>query len=151
MPVACYPCSIGNLAIGWTNDAITSIKLTNLPPVQAETSPLSDTAADQLLEYLSGQRQRFEFPIHPEGTDFQKKVWHALQKIPYGQVRSYGQIAEAIGKSKAARAVGMACNRNPIWIVIPCHRVVGSGGTLTGYAGGIGIKAALLELEQTHK
>ena len=146
-----YACPFGNLVIGWSAEAVASIRLAEFPPEQSETSPLSDDAAKQLLEYLAGSRQHFDFPIRPEGTAFQKTVWNALREIPYGQVRTYGQIAAAIGKPNAARAVGMACNRNPLWIVIPCHRVVGSGGTLTGYAGGLPTKAALLELEQAHK
>ena len=85
-----------------------------------------------------------------QGTDFQKSVWHALQQIPYAQVRTYGQIAQALGRPGAARAVGQACNRNPLWIVIPCHRVIGKNSALTGYAGGIALKQELLELEQKH-
>ena len=141
---------MGNLVIGWTANAVTSIRLSDVAPAHAECSHLSDAAARQLLEYFEGNRQCFDFPIQPEGTPFQKAVWDALRTIPYGQVRSYGQIAAAIGRPKAARAVGMACNRNPLWIVIPCHRVVGNSGRLTGYAGGLATKAALLELEQTH-
>ena len=86
-----------------------------------------------------------------QGTDFQKSVWHALQQIPYAQVRTYGQIAQALGRPGAARAVGQACNRNPLWIVIPCHRVIGDNHTLTGYAGGLDKKRALLTLEQPEK
>ena len=141
---------MGNLVIGWTVHAVTSIRLSAVAPDHAEYSPLSDAAARQLLEYFEGNRQCFDFPIQPEGTPFQKVMWDALRTIPYGQVRSYGQIAAAIGSPNAARAVGMACNRNPLWIVIPCHRVVGNSGRLTGYAGGLATKAALLELEQTH-
>jgi methylated-DNA-[protein]-cysteine S-methyltransferase len=85
----------------------------------------------------------------PKGTEFQQKVWAALCEIPYGETRTYGEIAAAIGSPKAARAVGMACNRNPVWITIPCHRVVGSNGSLTGYAGGLEMKKFLLELEAT--
>ncbi len=85
--------------------------------------------------------------IIPEGTDFQRKVWAALCEIPYGQTRTYGQVACAVGSPKAARAVGMACNKNPVWITIPCHRVVGANGSLTGYAGGLEMKRQLLNFE----
>jgi methylated-DNA-[protein]-cysteine S-methyltransferase len=106
-------------------------------------------AAKELKEYFSGTRKRFTFAMEPAGTAFQIGVWNELLKIPYGETATYGQIAMAIGNPKAARAVGMACNRNPIWIVIPCHRVVGAGGSLVGYALGTGMKQTLLELEQT--
>lgn len=89
----------------------------------------------------------FSVPIHLKGTDFQKKVWNELKNIPYGETRTYKEIAEKIGKPKASRAVGMACNKNPIVILVPCHRVVGTNGSLTGYAGGIELKKALLEAE----
>lgn len=103
----------------------------------------------ELQEYFAGQRKAFNVPINISGTEFQNAVWKKLLDIPYGQVISYGELAAAIGKPKAARAVGNACNRNPIAIIIPCHRVIGKCGSLTGYAGGIGLKARLLELEKT--
>ena len=103
----------------------------------------------QFEEYFAGKRNYFELSLAPEGTTFQKNVLHALQKIPYGQTRSYGQIAQEIGSPKAARAVGLANNRNPLAIVIPCHRVIGASGQLTGYAGGLDIKEKLLSLEKT--
>ena len=110
-------------------------------------STASDLAALQLQEYLEGTRRIFDFPILLKGTSFQKAVWNCLQEIPYGEVRTYGQIAAQIGKPKASRAVGMACNKNPLWIVIPCHRVIGSNQKLTGYAGGLDLKQRLLDLE----
>ena len=106
-----------------------------------------DDAEAQLLEYFEGKRRTFDIPLSVSGSDFQKRVWKALQEIPYGETRSYQQIAEAVGNSKAARAVGMANNRNPISIIIPCHRVVGKTGKLVGYAGGIAKKQYLLEME----
>lgn len=112
-----------------------------------ESGILSETAA-QLREYFSGERKSFSVPLNPEGTEFQKKVWAELMKIPYGETRTYGAIASIIGNPKACRAVGMANHSNPIAIIIPCHRVVGRNGTLTGYAGGLDIKSFLLELEQ---
>ena len=102
----------------------------------------------QLQEYFLGQRKTFDVPIMFIGTEFQNAVWKKLLDIPYGQVISYGNLAAAIGKPKAARAVGNACNKNPIAIIVPCHRVVGKNGRLIGYAGGIAMKEKLLELEQ---
>lgn len=116
-------------------------------PELKETA-LIKKAAKQLKEYFAGKRKLFELPLEPEGTEFQKKVWDALLKIPYGETRSYGQIAEQIGNKKASRAVGMANNKNPIAIIVPCHRVVGANGSLTGYAGGLNIKGILLNLEK---
>lgn len=105
----------------------------------------------QLGEYFSGDRREFDIPLDMEGTDFQKKVWHALTEIPYGETRSYGFIAAAIGNPKAARAVGMANNRNPISVIVPCHRVVGADGNLVGYGGGLENKSFLLKLEKSNK
>ncbi|MEB3102253.1 methylated-DNA--[protein]-cysteine S-methyltransferase [Ferviditalea candida] len=105
-------------------------------------------AAAQLREYFAGKRRRFELKLDLQGTPFQLKVWHALSEIPYGETRSYAQIAGAVGSPKAVRAVGGANNRNPLPIVIPCHRVIGSDGTLTGYGGGLSIKEHLLSLER---
>ena len=102
----------------------------------------------QLREYFAGKLTRFDLPLTPAGTPFQLDVWHALQHIPYGTVISYGELASRIGKPHASRAVGAANGANPIPIVVPCHRVIGSNGKLTGYGGGIAIKEALLELER---
>ena len=113
---------------------------------QGET-PLIKKALSQIDEYFSGKRKTFNLPLVLYGTDFQIKVWNALQKIPYGETRSYGEIAVKIGNPKACRAVGMANNRNPIAIVIPCHRVIGSDGSLVGFGGGLGVKERLLGLE----
>ena len=101
----------------------------------------------QLGEYFAGHRQEFTFPLELRGTDFQKSCWYELLRIPYGQTRSYREIAEAIGKPKAVRAVGMANGQNPIAIVVPCHRVIASDGTLCGYGGGLRVKEELLRLE----
>ena len=102
----------------------------------------------QLSEYFSGARREFDLPHAPQGTAFQMQVWEALRAIPYGETRTYGEIARAIGRPKAARAVGMACHVNPIAVIVPCHRVVGSTGGLTGYAGGLPVKERLLALEK---
>jgi methylated-DNA-[protein]-cysteine S-methyltransferase len=101
----------------------------------------------QLIEYLEGKRRVFELPLHLEGTDFQKRVWEAVSRVPYGQTASYGEIAHLIGKPGASRAVGAANGANPVPIVIPCHRVIGSDGSLTGYGGGMPLKMRFLALE----
>ncbi len=116
--------------------------------VVAETALIKE-AARQLNEYLDGNRKTFDIPLALEGTPFQKAVWKALTDIPYGQTRSYREIAESIGCPKACRAVGMANNKNPATIFVPCHRVIGSNGNLVGYAGGMDIKKRLLELERS--
>lgn len=107
----------------------------------------TDVAAEQLQDYFHGVRTGFDLPMDLRGTDFQLKVWRALADIPYGEVRSYKQIAEAIGSPKAVRAVGGANNRNPVPIIIPCHRVIGAGGDMVGYGGGLPIKHFLLRHE----
>ena len=112
-------------------------------------TPLIKEAYKQLSEYLKGERKCFDLPFNPRGTEFQRQVWKALCDIPYGETRSYKQIAEAIGNPKAVRAVGMANNRNPLLIVIPCHRVIGSNGKLVGYGAGIAMKEYLLKLEKS--
>lgn len=116
--------------------------------VEQETALIKE-AHQQLSEYLKGERKEFDLPLNPKGTDFQKRVWRALCDIPYGETRSYKQIAEAIGNSNAVRAVGMANNRNPITIVVPCHRVIGADGKLVGYGGGLEMKEFLLRLEKS--
>ena len=113
-----------------------------------EINPVLEKAIKQLDEYFSGQRKVFELPLNPQGTEFQKKVWGNLLKIPYGQTVSYKRLAEMSGNSFASRAVGMANNKNPIAIIIPCHRVIGADGKLTGYAGGLDLKRELIELEK---
>lgn len=105
-------------------------------------------AKNELSEYFAGTRTVFTVPLHEQGTPFQKRVWAALRAIPYGETRSYGQIAAQIGNPKAARAVGMANNRNPIMIITPCHRVIGADGSLVGFGGGLPMKKYLLELEK---
>lgn len=127
---------------------VTGIKLVSAPDFKHTPSPVSDLAARQLLEYFEGSRITFDFPITLRGTPFQLTVWKELCSIPYGETRTYKQIAAAIGNPKAVRAVGMACSRNPIWIAVPCHRVIGSNQKLTGYAGGLDTKQFLLNLER---
>lgn len=117
----------------------------------AHAARILDEAISQLDEYFSGSRKRFELPLSPKGTEFQKKVWSALCDIEYGQTATYGAIAATSGNPKASRAVGMANNRNPIMIIVPCHRVIGSDGSLTGYAGGLEVKQFLLDLEKSNR
>ncbi len=112
---------------------------------------LTDTGYKQLLEYFEGVRKEFDIPYKLKGTDFQKKVWSALCDIPYGDTRSYKDIAIAVGNEKASRAIGMANNKNPITVIVPCHRVIGKSGKLVGYAGGLTMKEALLSMEEENK
>lgn len=140
---------IGPVTIVANKQAITALHFGAAGEQTQQTALLCDAAA-QLLQYFAGTRQRFYLPLAPDGTEFQKKVWNALLQIPYGCTRSYGDIARAIGEPGASRAVGMANNKNPIAILIPCHRVIGSDGSLTGYAGGLDVKEHLLRLERDH-
>lgn len=105
-------------------------------------------AKEQLNEYFAGQRRKFTLPLCPQGTPFQRNVWEAVKSVPYGQTRTYREIGLQIGCPTASRAVGAAVGKNPIWLLIPCHRIIGSDGSLTGYAGGLRRKESLLELER---
>ena len=109
--------------------------------------PILAEAERQLAEYFAGRRTRFELPLEPHGTEFQKKVWRSLRRIPFGTTKSYVEVARAIGSPRACRAVGAANSKNPLSIVVPCHRVVGANGALTGFGGGVENKAKLLALE----
>jgi methylated-DNA-[protein]-cysteine S-methyltransferase len=135
----------GVAAILWENDRPGRVRLR----VDAEdvNDPMLLAAERQLKEYFAGQRRTFDLPLDPIGTPFQRKVWNALLTIPFGETRTYGQIAMHIGHPSAARAVGAANGKNPLSIVAPCHRVIGSTGTLTGFAGGLDVKARLLAQE----
>jgi methylated-DNA-[protein]-cysteine S-methyltransferase len=135
----------GLVAVLWENDPPARVPL---PALQEDTGhPVLMAAQKQLRQYFSGTRNRFDLPLDFYGTDFQKKVWNALLAIPFGETRSYRHIAIQIGNPKAVRAVGAANGRNPLSIIAPCHRVVGSNGKLTGFAGGLAAKAYLLEME----
>lgn len=147
-----YQTSLGSITL--TADERTLTECTYGAPNKGSVvlqTPVLEQAFGELQEYLSGKRAVFHVPLNPTGTLFQQKVWKALMKIPYGQTVSYKEIAKQIGNEKACRAVGMANNRNPIAIFIPCHRVVGANGKLVGYAGGLNIKKALLTLESSDK
>ena len=147
MPAFTMQSPIGLLTIEETDGAITALRFGG-ETVSPPPTPLLQRAAQQLTEYFAAQRRTFDLPLRPQGTAFQQAAWSALCDIPYGQTRTYAQQAAAIGRPKACRAVGMANHCNPLPLFIPCHRVIGAGGKLTGYAGGLAVKRFLLELEQ---
>lgn len=120
-------------------------------PAWIRMAHLAEAFEAQLAEYFAGQRQRFEVPLAPQGTAFQQAVWAALREVPYGTTVSYGELARRLGRPAASRAVGAANGANPVPILIPCHRVIGSLGQLTGFGGGLAIKEALLALERRHE
>lgn len=150
-----YQTSIGKIAIAGDENYLTNVYFEN-EPISTEKYELRETenlrrAYLQLQEYLRGERQKFCLPLNPCGTSFYRSVWECLLEIPYGERKSYKEIAISLGKDKACRAVGSANNKNPLPIFIPCHRVVGSKGALIGYRGGLSIKEKLLELEKINK
>ena len=134
------------VAVMWDNEDHKRVRLAEL--IENIQHPLLLKVKQQLEKYFAGQRQQFNLPLDFQGTDFQQRVWRALLTIPYGETRSYKDIALQIGNEKAVRAVGAANGRNPISIIAPCHRVIGSGGALVGFAGGLDKKQILLSLEQ---
>lgn len=148
-----YDTLIGKIGIAEDGISVTNVYFEDETGAKGanlmETQLLKETAK-QINEYFNGKRKCFDLPIKPSGTEFQQKVWTALLSIPYGETRSYKEIAIAVGNDKACRAVGMANNRNPISIIIPCHRVIGTNGKLVGYAGGLKVKDYLLNMEKTH-
>lgn len=155
----CIRSPFGPVTIAANERGVTRIRLSGTPDAasdaalspggpESEAARLLRQAARELGEYFAGKRQTFTLPLAPAGTDFQQQVWAALRTIPYGETRTYGQIAAQIGRPAACRAVGMANHCNPLAIVVPCHRVVGSSGNLTGYAWGLGLKERLLALER---
>jgi methylated-DNA-[protein]-cysteine S-methyltransferase len=133
------------VAVLWEQERPNRVKLGTMN--LALRHPILLETERQLSEYFAGKRTRFDLPLEPGGTEFQKKVWQALREIPFGNTRSYLDLARAIGSHAASRAIGAANGKNPLSIVVPCHRVVGAGGALTGFAGGLETKAALLALE----
>ena len=146
-----YDTALGKIAVAQHEG-----KITHLEPVKnfdkagkiLRETPLTKKAAAQLGEYLAGKRKTFDLPLAPKGTPFQQAVWRALLDIPYGKTCAYGDIARAVNNPKAVRAVGGANNKNPIFIIVPCHRVIGKDGSLTGYGGGMDMKKRLLALEK---
>lgn len=150
---------VGTLLLGGDDTAVTELyflkgeeeggSLLMEHMVNAKEAPAAvRKAKTELEEYFAGARKKFTVTVRPEGTTFQKQVWKELEKIPYGETRTYGQIAAAVGSPRACRAVGMANHNNPISIIVPCHRVIGSNGKLTGYGGGLDKKEILLKLEK---
>lgn len=139
---------IGIVWLTEEREAITHIELTDCCDTLSSPTPLLCEAERQITEYLNGTRRKMDFAIRMEGTPFQLRVWQALQQIPYGSTRSYGELATLLGNPGASRAVGMACNKNPLLLIVPCHRVIGANGKLTGFACGLDIKRYLLLLEK---
>ena len=136
----------GLVAVLWEKDDPRRVRLSE--SLENESHPILVEAERQLDEYFAGKRNHFSVPLDMRGTRFQKDVWEALRAIPFGETRSYGQLAKQLGNPRATRAVGAANGRNPLSIVVPCHRVIGSDGQLTGFAGGLNTKTHLLKLEQ---
>lgn len=153
------PSPVGKLTLVARDHALAAVLWENDPPSRVPLGPLEENALHptlleaerQLQLYFAGKQQQFDLPLHFEGTPFQQKVWHALTTIPFGETRSYAQVAIQIGSPKAVRAVGAANGKNPISIIAPCHRVIGTNGKLTGFAGGMEAKAFLLQLEASHQ
>lgn len=146
-----YETEVGTICLVEEDDFITNLYFKDewdLEDCEVKETTLIKEAKRQLDEYFSGKRKEFDLPLRTQGTAFQQKVWNALLEIPYGETRYYGEIANIIGNSKASRAVGLANNRNPISIFIPCHRVIGKNGKLVGYGGGLHVKELLLDLEK---
>lgn len=146
-----YDTPVGKIGIADNGEFVTGLFFgdSRCPTgAQEKETPLIKKTERQLREYFEGARTGFDVPVALQGTEFQTAVWKALMDIPYGQTRTYGQIAAAIGRPKASRAVGMANNRNPVSIIVPCHRVIGASGKLVGYGGGLGVKEQLLALER---
>jgi methylated-DNA-[protein]-cysteine S-methyltransferase len=135
----------GLVAVLWENDGPRRVRLEELE--ESDDNPILTQTEDELREYFAGKRTQFSVPLDMRGTPFQRQVWEALLAIPFGQTRTYGQLAKQLGNVNATRAVGAANGRNPVAIIAPCHRVVGSTGKLTGFAGGLDAKAHLLSLE----
>jgi methylated-DNA-[protein]-cysteine S-methyltransferase len=144
---------IGELTLASDGEALTGLYMTDqrhrpeLPAAGGDDAVLA-AAREQLTEYFAGERRAFDLPLRPAGTPFQRAVWDALRDIPYGETAGYGELARRLGRPGAARAVGRANGRNPIAVVVPCHRVIGAAGALTGYGGGLERKRYLLELER---
>ena len=149
-----YDSPLGIYTVAEDGEGICALFFGERPGKEKRTmqeTPLLKRAAAQMAEYFSGARRSFDLPLSLKGTPFQMADWVALREIPYGQTRCYQQIAEQLGNPKACRAVGMANNRNPVAVIIPCHRVLGKDGKLVGYAGGLSVKQGLLALEQKYR
>ncbi len=147
---AIYNSKLGLIKIGYENDVVIYLKKINKLEKENKTK-FTDEVFKQIEEYFNGKRKKFTFKYELKGTEFQKKVWQALLEIPYGETRTYKEIAQEVGNEKASRAVGMANNKNPITLVIPCHRVIGTNKKLIGYIGGLEMKKYLLDMEKNNK
>ncbi|ORX78673.1 methylated-dna--protein-cysteine methyltransferase [Anaeromyces robustus] len=152
MNEASYDIELGTLIMKYKDDILYNLSITDKRKLENnEKNKFTDKVYKEIQEYMKGQRKTFDIKYKFEGTEFQKKVWKVLETIPYGKVLTYLEVAKIINNRKAVRAVGGACHRNPIWLIVPCHRVVGSNGKLTGYAGGLDMKQKLLEIENKNK
>jgi methylated-DNA-[protein]-cysteine S-methyltransferase len=154
MPFFFYDTEIGRIWIAEAEGAIARLGLPGEPPPEngeIRETPVLLRAGRELVEYLSGERRLFSVKSRPAGTPFMRRVWEALSEIPFGETASYGEIARRIGRPGAARAVGTACRKNPVPLIVPCHRAVGAGGRLAGYRGGLPLKERLLRLEREGK
>ena len=143
-----YPFGTVFLKITCENGELVAVETAEQAHEVNSGTPLADRAYEELCEYFCGERKEFDVPFTLRGTDFQKRVWAELKKIPYGQTLTYGEVAFRVGCPGGARAVGMACNKNPLPFIVPCHRVVGKNGAMVGYALGLELKKRLLELEK---
>ncbi len=150
---AIYENQFGFFKIAYEGEYIVFFKKIHDATIQdfGTRTPLTERVYEQLCEYIAGKRKSFDVPYKLNGTEFQKKVWQALCTIPYGETCTYKDIALAVGNGKASRAVGLANNKNPITVIVPCHRVIGSSGKLVGYAGGLEMKQFLLHMEHKNK
>lgn len=137
----------GALTLTEENERVAGVTFGAREGANQRETPLLREAVRQLALYFEGRLKRFDLPLALKGTPFQRDVWQAISDIPYGETRSYGEIARAVGRESARRAVGMASHRNPVPIIVPCHRVIGANGSLTGYGGGLEVKRSLLTLE----
>ena len=152
MEEVCIQTPLGTAKIRGNEDGVHSVTILDTPVETTNVIPeVLEDVIYQLNEFFSGERQSFSLRLQPEGTEFQKKVWEELQNIPYGQTLSYLELSKRLGDVKAIRAVAAANGKNPLWVIIPCHRVIGSDGSLTGYAGGLWRKKWLLEHENPPK
>lgn len=152
MDLILFDTPFGPMGLGAENDAIIHLYLPGegVPRIAVRETPLLAEGKRQMEEYFAGKRKDFTLPLNAQGTPFREKVWKALTDIPYGVTITYGELAANIGNQKAVRAVGGANHHNPIPIIIPCHRVIGADGSLTGYGGGMELKEKLLDLERSH-
>ncbi len=147
MNKAYYDFEFGKLEITYKDEILYSLKVVKNEEVNNRTK-FTDKIFKEVEEYLTGKRKEFDIKYIFIGTTFQKQVWTLLEKIPYGKTCTYLDIAKKMGNSKLSRAIGCACNKNPIWLIVPCHRVIGSNNKLVGYAGGLKMKTKLLEIEK---